>query len=188
MSKDIKEAIKLVLIIFSIILVYLFCFLAMYILFGKISNDKRADFWNDFIIMILSSVFSATVAYIVSFLQIKRDKEMERVKQKEENTRLLNLINLELIDNKSVLDLQKSQGFKENSDSILKTQLSFTMFNRCIDKIELPENEFIELIKNNKKLLFFIEQDHVIKEKQCDKMLKSLEKVISILNCANNLR
>ncbi|MBU5369618.1 hypothetical protein [Enterococcus avium] len=113
---------------------------------------------------------------------------MERVKQKEENTRLLNLINLELIDNKSVLDLQKSQGFKENSDSILKTQLSFTMFNRCIDKIELPENEFIELIKNNKKLLFFIEQDHVIKEKQCDKMLKSLEKVISILNCANNLR
>ncbi len=153
----ILTAIVLTLMVVSII--------GMIILFNKITNDKQANFYFDVCLSFITSLFSAMIAYIVAVIQVKSSLNLEKEARLKQNIKDMSLILIEMKDNIDVLNI--SIGFlKENTDEIIsENQFSSDMWERLVNKIEIPNDLMADMLRAmKKKELIFCNEKVSLKE------------------------
>ena len=167
-----------VLLIFIIII----SFKSLYLLTNKVSDEKFAGFWFDVSLSIITSLFSAFVAYTVAKIQLNAKKKEEDYNQDKKNDRYIKLILIEMKDNKNVLELLVDEDeYNINDVKDCASQLSYEMLNRFIGKIDVEDEIMSLILKNyNKKKIMF--QEDVEKEELQDYILEHKEIITTLEN------
>lgn len=139
----ILTAIVLTLMIVSII--------GMIILFNKITNDKQANFYFDVCLSFITSLFSAMIAYIVAVIQVKYSLNLEKEARLRQNIKDISLILIEMKDNIDVLNISIDFLKKSPNEIISKNQFSSEMWEKLVNKIEIPNDLMADLLRVMKK-------------------------------------
>lgn len=181
MNNDFREGAKAVLKIVIVFFVFCICVAALYFNFKNLKDQTKAEFWNKLFLTVFSSLFSALIAYIVSISQIKRDKKNIENKELKNDKRRKKLIQIECQDNFEALKHLRKNGFSEKSITIFPTQLSFYMYDKYIDKIDLENSDkLLTLIKYRKKT----ETYKILSKIEMEKGYVNIEKSFNdVINC-----
>lgn len=181
MEKREKDILQKFMLYLSIIVVYMLSFRGLELIYNQLADNDQLDFFKELIMMVLSGLLSATIAYFVSDLRVKKERERGEKKDNSQNLRIINLLNLEIRDNKEAIIMLNEVGYKDNSKEILETQLSFDIYKRYIDKVNLEDDNLMSLIKMYKKLqLFKIGSPGQMLDSYSE-IINSMEKVIESL-------
>ncbi len=144
----ILTAIVLTLTIVSII--------GMIIFFNKVTSEKQANFYFDVCLSFITSLFSAMIAYIVAVIQVKSSLNLEKESNLRQNIKDIGLILIEMEDNIEVLDISINCLKEEPDETISENQFSSDMWERLINKIDIPNDlmaDFLRVMKK-KELIF----------------------------------
>lgn len=152
-------------IIFISMTISLTFILGSLILFKRISDEKQANFWFDLSLSLITSIFSAGIAYVVAVIQVKSTQKIEDDEKASQNKRDINLILIEMKDNLDVLSILTSNQDDNFEIRFANNQFSTKIWEMLINKIEIPNELMADLLRVLKKRdLIFCEGDVKVEE------------------------
>ncbi|MDT2661217.1 hypothetical protein P7E02_15185 [Enterococcus hulanensis] len=135
------------------------------VLFKNVSDEKQASFWLDVSLSFITSIFSAGIAYVVAVVQVKSTQKLEENERVVQNKRDINLILIEMKDNLDVLRIIANNRYDDSEVLYASNQFSTSMWERLINKIEIPNEVMANLLRViKKKELIFCEDDIQVEE------------------------